>query len=113
MRTICTLIFVAMLSGCSHKHTVQVADASKPETIILKADRGQNAAHISGISLRFHGQIDGDGTISSANIFTQKLTGTFDFEFRGDCYSDTYPPLQYSPLNVHSGKVLIDYEFHD
>jgi hypothetical protein len=112
MRIICTLILLAMLSGCSHKHTVQIADVSKPETIILKASRGQSATHIYGISLRFHGQINGGATITGKNVLTQKLTGTFDLKTGGDWYSDTCQ-LQYSPTNVHSGKVVIEYEFHD
>src|SRR5258705_399510 len=103
MRIICTFIFLAMFTGCSRKHTVQVADVSKPEMIVLKASRDQSAIHISGISLRFHGQIDGDATISGTNVLTQKMAGTFDLKTGGDWYSDTCQ-LQYSPTNVHSGQ---------
>ena len=112
MRIICTLILLATLTGCSQKHTVQVSDVSRPETITLKASRGQNATHISGIWLRFRGQIDGDATISGTNVLTQKLTGTFDLKTGGDWYSDSCQ-LQYSPTNVHSGQVIIEYEFYD
>ena len=112
MRIICTLILLAMLTGCSHKQTVQVGNVSKPETIVLKASRGQSATHITGISLRFHGQIDGEATITGTNVLTQKLTGTFNLKTGGDWYSDSCK-LQYSPTNVHSGQVVIEYEFHD
>ena len=112
MRIICTLILLAILTGCGHKHTVQVADVTKPETIILKASRGQRATHIYGISLRFHGQIDGDAMITGTNVLTQKLTGAFVLKTGGDWYSDSCQ-LQYSPTNVHSGQVIIEYEFYD
>ncbi|MFZ1829742.1 MAG: hypothetical protein WAW42_13510 [Candidatus Competibacteraceae bacterium] len=106
------MILLAMLTGCSHKQTVQVGDVSKPETIILKASRGQSAMHITGISLRFHGQIDGEATITGTNVLTQKLTGIFDLKTGGDWYSDSCQ-LQYSSTNVHSGQVIIEYEFYD
>ena len=112
MRIICTFILLAMLSGCSHKQTVQIGDISKPETITLKAGRGQSATKITGISLRFHGQLDGEATITGKNVITQKLTGAFDLKTGGDWYSDTCQ-LQYSPTNVHSGQVVIEYEFYD
>ena len=112
MRIICTLILLAVITGCSHKQTVQVGDVSKPETIVLKASRGQSTTHIYGISLRFHGQIDGDATITGKNVTTQKLSGTFDLKTGGDWYSDSCQ-LQYSPTNVHSGQVIIEYEFYD
>jgi uncharacterized lipoprotein YmbA len=112
MRIICTLILLAMLTGCSHKHTVQVGDVSKPEMIILKPSQGQSAEHITGISLRFHGQIDGEAMISGTNVLTQKLTGVFDLKTGGDWYSGSCQ-LQYSPTNVHSGQVVIEYEFYD
>lgn len=112
MRTICTLILLSLLTGCSHKQAVQVSDVSKPETLILKPSQGQRATHIYGISLRFYGHIDGEATITGTNVLTQKLTGAFDLKTGGDWYSDSCQ-LQYTPTNVRSGKVIIEYELYD
>ena len=110
MRIICTLILLVVIVGCSHKHTVQITDVSKPETIILKPSRVQITS--GGIGLHFYGQIDGDATISGTNISPQELRGTFDLKTAKEWYSDRCL-LQYSPTNVHSGHVIIEYEFYD
>ncbi len=106
------MILLSLLTGCSHKQTVQVSDVSKPESLILKPGRGQSATHITGISLRFHGQIEGEATITGTNVLTQKLTGAFDLKTGGDWYTDSCQ-LHYTPTNVRSGRVIIEYEFHD
>jgi hypothetical protein len=112
MKIIGAFLLLAMLVGCSRIQRVQVADVTKPETIILKALPSQSATHIHGISLRFRGQVDADAEISGKNVLTQRLKGSFDLKTGGDWYSDTCQ-LQYSPTNVHSGRVIIEYEFYD
>ena len=110
VRTISTLLlFVALLvSGCGKRQTVQVADATKASDVTLTSPADRPLVH--GISLRFHGHLDGVATVSGTNVQTQRLTGDFDVKTGGDWYS-TNCVLHYSPESVRSGTVIIDYEF--
>jgi hypothetical protein len=99
-----------MFGGCGRQQTLRVSDVSKAQTILLKADPRQS--HIYHISLRFRGQIDGRASISGKNVVTQSLQGKFDAATGGDWYTKTCE-LEYSPTNVHSGHMIIEFEFHD
>ena len=112
MRIICTFILVALLSGCSHKQTAQVSDVTKPETIVLKPSPSQVATNMTGINLRFHGQLDGDATITWKPHDPKRLTGVFDVKTGGSNFSGS-AQLDYSPGSVRSGKVIIEYEFYE
>jgi len=112
MRYIFAILLAALLSGCSHRRTARLSDVTKPESITLKASASQKPAKIFRIELHFRGQIDGDATIGGKNVLTQHLAGTFDLKTGGDWYSDTCQ-LEYSPTNVHSGNVDIEYEFFE
>ena len=113
------LISLALLAAASwymlvfrNKHTVQIADVTKPETIILRASPNQRDSYFFRISFRLRGHLDGEATIAAKSELGQKLTGTFDVKILADCYSDSYE-LQYSPTDAHSGEVIIEYEFLD
>ena len=112
MRTICTFILLALLSGCGHKQTARVSDVTKPQTIILKPSPSQIATNMTGINLRFHGQLDGDATITWKPHDPVRLTGEFDVKSGGSDFSGG-AQLDYSLGSVRSGKVIIEYEFYE
>jgi hypothetical protein len=106
---IAILLATAALCGCGRKQSTRVADVTQPATLSLSPARSQGDS-VHGLALRIHGRIDGAAMISASVLPTQHVAGAFEIQYSGDYY-ETHCAIQYSPENVRSGNVTVDYEF--
>jgi len=93
MKTILTTLMVlALATGCgSRNQTHTIADVTKPETIILKKAASLDAIHY--INIVGKGTLEGAAEITlilnGKPYRTEKLSGTVDFQWSGEWYSDS------------------------
>jgi hypothetical protein len=90
-----------------------VRNVREAETLVLGRETG--SPYTWAISIRGSGRIDGEATISllmgeGRPYQTEHLSGTVDFEWSGDWYSET-ARVRYEPVNVRSGNVVLRYRF--
>ena len=106
---------ITSLSGCHHgDRFYTISDPTKSETIILTKLPEQGS--IYGWALEGSGAIEGEAEISlmldSKPYRTEQLSGTIDFQWKGDWYADEAEIL-YTPNSVIGGSVQLKYRFHD
>ena len=114
-KVITCFAMVALIAGCGiGGRTHDVADVTKPETIVLKKNAGQGA--IYSFSVIGSGEIHGSAEISlilnGGPYKTEKLSGKVDFHWGGDWYTDQ-AEVRYTPTSVTSGSLKLKYEFSD
>jgi hypothetical protein len=114
-KLITCIAMVALVPGCgTGGRTHDLADVTKPETIVLKKSTGQGAIH--SFTVIGSGQIHGDAEITlilnGGPYKTEKLSGKIDFRWGGDWYSDE-AEIRYTPTSVTGGGLKLNYEFND
>ena len=98
---------VAFLIGCDKKAAFEIADVTKPSTNYINAPSNLHA--IFNLELRVRGTIDGSAVISGPAVF--EVSGKFDQRSGpGDWYQTNFT-LKYTPVNVRTGFVRVEYEF--
>jgi hypothetical protein len=99
--------------------TAVIADATKPQTIILRKKFYQG--YIDGMTIHCFGVLEGKATIQRILYNDGKyegphdqgtITGKVDFSWGGDWYSDT-AEIRYIPESVSSGHLTLTYTFYD
>ena len=106
---------VMLVAGCGiGGRTHDVADVTKPETIVLKKNAGQGAIH--SFSVIGSGEMRGNAEITiilnGGPYKTEKLSGKVDFRWGGDWYSDQ-AEIRYTPTSVTGGSLKLKYEFNN
>jgi hypothetical protein len=103
-------VAVALVWWALGEPSVAVRDVRQAEVLVLatkKTDR-----HPIAISIHCFGQIDGEATITllvgGQPYRIEKLSGSVDFEWGGDWYSET-AKVRYEPVDVRSGKLVLHY----
>ena len=109
------LMPILLVVGCGDgMRTVDVADVTKPTTIVLKKETGQG--HIFALTIEGAGRIDGSAKISmltnSSAYQTETLSGNVTFRWEGDWYSDDIK-VRYTPATVSGGELRLRYRFAD
>jgi hypothetical protein len=125
-RILSTVIVLALAAGCGIRNqTHAIADVTKSETIILKKAASQDAIHY--INIVGKGTLEGAAEITlilnGKPYRTEKLSGTVDFQWSGEWYSDS-ATIEYkvimSPVpermdlytsSVRSGSLNLQYHF--
>lgn len=93
---------------------LEITDLRKPQIITIhkKPDQG----NIYSLSIRCTGKLNGEARISRVldgkPYNTNKLSGDVNFSWGGDWYANSVE-IKYEPLQVNSGKLIIEYKFHD
>jgi len=99
--------------------TVVIADASKPQTIVLRKRFFQG--YIDGMSIQCSGTIEGNAKIQRLlynsgkyeGVYNEEeLTGKVHFRWGGDWYSDT-AEIRIFPDPASSGSLTLTYSFYD
>ena len=87
---------------------------AKAETITLQKETTQGDIHY--ITIVGKGNLDGTAEIvlilTGKPHKTEKLSGTVDFEWNGDWYSNS-AKIEYRPSSVKSGSLRLEYNFKD
>ena len=122
------LTALALATGCgSRNQTHAIADVTKSETIILKKEASQDAIHY--INVVGKGTLEGTAEIvlilNDKPYRTEKLSGTVDFQWSGEWYSDS-ATIEYKVImsphskrkalytsSVKSGSLNLQYHFKD
>ena len=114
-KTIVILVILGTLAGCRvgrQKHTI--ADAAKPETIMLQ--KGKSQGHIHSLTVVCKGYIVGTAELvlmlDGKAYKSEKLSGDVDFQWRNDWYYNA-ARIEYKPTSVKSGSLSIQYKFKD
>lgn len=103
------------MCGCGvGTRTHNVSDITKSETIVLKKNPGQGPVY--SLTVKGVGRIDGQAEIllilNTGPYKTEKLSGSVNFRWGGDWYSDT-AEIRYAPSSVTGGVLRIKYKFND
>lgn len=101
------LLFVAV--GCNNRQTTQIADVTKPATLSLSPAPRQGVS-VYGLSLHISGEIEGEAEIWGDELGTNRITGKFEVKRNGDYYA-TNCVIEYRPIDVRAGRILIQHEF--
>ena len=108
------LLSAVVVYSYSTKRKVEISHIKQKQTIVLHKKASQNG--IYGIKINIAGTIKQEAALSlmlgDQTYRTKKLKNNFSFSWSGDWYSDT-ARIIYVPINVESGKVIIEYEFED
>ena len=104
-----SLLLVMLLTGCGKPQTTQIADVTKPTTLVLTPAPGQSAL-VHGFSLRIRGKIDGEAKVWGTELPTNTFTGKFEMRRSGDYYASNCV-IEYRPVGVRTGQISIEYEF--
>jgi hypothetical protein len=115
MRLIFIVALCISLLGCRKpSQETHVRDPTRPETILLTKQAGQDAIHY--IDIRTSGSIVGSARIQlilNGGIYKEEVVnGKFSFTWGGDWYADS-AELRYIPDGVTSGSVTFNYAFRD
>ncbi len=102
-------LLLISLCACRKRQLTTVLDVTKPDTLNLTTAPKQGIS-VYSLSLRIHGELDGVADISGTILSTQRIAGHFDIRRGGDYYM-TNCVIQYSPGQVRSGTVSVEYEF--
>lgn len=102
------LLFMLCLLACTRRHSVQLADVSRTNSLRLQSRHGE---FVSGISLRLAGQLDGVASVWLNGGATQLVTGVVDWK-TNQFLEDSNCVLHYTPRDVRSGTLTVDYFFH-
>jgi hypothetical protein len=102
------LLLLLSLLACTRRHSVQIADVSRTNTLRLQSRHGE---FVSGISLRLAGQLDGGASVWLNGGETQLLTGVVDWKTNQFLESSNCV-LHYTPRDVRTGTLTVDYFFH-
>lgn len=100
--------------GCeTGTRTFDISDITKSETIILEKDPGQGT--IYSLTVNGEGRIEGKAEIAlilnGDPYKTERLSGTVDFQWGGDWYSDQ-AEIRYSPKSTTGGSLRLRYKFN-
>jgi hypothetical protein len=111
---ICFAIVVLVIVFRIVDRTHNLADVTKPETIILKKKAEQGAIYSNSIIIS--GEINGNAEISlilnGAPYKTEKLSGKVEIHWGGDWYADEVE-IRYTPTLVTGGSLKLRYDFND
>lgn len=112
-RNIGIAVLLLPLAACvDYNRSVKVVDVRREEVVILK--NTYRTDHVHGINIRGSGNIDGEASISlilNGELYrTEILKGKVRFNWGGDWYSDK-AEIRYTPKNVNSGELIIEYKF--
>ncbi|KYC44080.1 hypothetical protein WA1_02760 [Scytonema hofmannii PCC 7110] len=104
-----------LLTSCSVPYqTVRIKDVRKLENINISKASSQGNIH--SISIRGTGKLDGTaniGLIVDGKLYkSEKAHNSINFKWDNDWYSNT-AVIRYSPIDVKSGELTIDYRFHN
>jgi hypothetical protein len=115
MRLIFIIALCISLLGCGKpSQSAHVSDPTRPETILLTKQAGQDAIH--NIDIRTRGSIVRSARIQlilNGGIYKEEVVnGKFNFTWGGDWYADD-AEVRYIPDGVTSGSVSFNYTFHD
>jgi hypothetical protein len=115
MKKILALTLMTFLVGCSgNNQEYNIADVTKPETIMLKKVSSQG--NIYSMTVVGRGYLDGTAEIvlilNGKPYKTESLSGDVDFSWGGDWYSDS-AKVEYKPSSVKSGNLSLKYKFED
>ncbi len=103
-----------LLAGCGNgSKSDELPDVTKPDTVTLMKNPGQGPIH--SLTVTGLGEIDGDAVIilmlNGGPYKTEPLSGTVDFKWSGDWYSDQ-AEIRYTPTSVKGGKLRLRYRFN-
>ena len=114
IKTIPFLTVMVLLTGCFWTRSVELADVTRTETVILRKMPGQGPVH--SLSIRGSGTIQGHAEITlilnDASYKMEELSGQVDFQWGGDWDSDE-AEIRYKPTSVTSGSLKLRYKFND
>lgn len=106
-------ILAAALAGCAPLQEVQIADVTRPTTLVLEKRFYQGSIH--RLSVTATGSLAGSAEIqlilNDSIHEVRQINGQFDVSYSGDWYYDT-AELRYVPEDVSSGHVTLEYAFH-
>ena len=102
------LLLVIVVAGCSRRQTVQISDVTKPAILTLGLAPGQSAS-VDGFSLSIRGKIDGTADIWGTELKTNYVSGKFEIRHRSEYYNTNFV-INYVPVGVHTGQIVIKYE---
>ncbi len=103
-------VAVAIALFLDNTQTIKVTEVKKKTTITLNAPRKAKLIH--GINLRIFGNLKGSATVSIGDRPPQNIASSFDVRYEGDWYSPTCE-VHYTPLEVETGSLSIQYEFRE
>ena len=102
---------VFLIGGCGRgpRQSIDIADVTKPTTLILAPMPGKSGP-ISYLTLQIRGRINGRAEVSFAEAVTNKVGSRFTIKRTGN-YEGTNCIVRYIPRQVTSGTVTIQYAF--
>jgi hypothetical protein len=119
MKKLTFILFViqlALLSTSCTKYDqrLEIADAKKPQVLILQKKPGQK--NIVSMGIHCYGKLEGEAQLvlmlNGAPCKTEHMNGRVSFKWGGDWYSDSME-ARYQPNNITSGQINIEYTFSD
>jgi hypothetical protein len=114
-RLITCFAVVVALSGCGVRNRAHdVADVTKPETLILTKSSGQGPIYSLTVigSGKIHGTAEITLILNGGPYKTETLSGSVKSRWGGDWYSDQ-AEIQYTPTSVTGGNLTLKYKFSD
>ena len=112
-----SLVVIVVLLISRHWHSITIGDPTKPTTLVLEAGRfdGWPMDFTSGIAVQVKGDIEGEAEVamrdsSGQDIRKERIKGHVDSRLGGDWFQRRCE-LQFRPLNVKSGNLIVYYVF--
>lgn len=112
-----SLVVIAALLISRHWHSVKISEPAKPTTLVLEAGRfdGWPMDFTSGIAIQIQGDIQGEAEVairdsSGQDIRKERIKGHVDSSLGGDWF-ERRCELQFRPINVKSGNLIVYYVF--
>ncbi|OYT19823.1 MAG: hypothetical protein CCU26_09435 [Nitrospira sp. UW-LDO-01] len=107
-----TVVLTGLTLSCTkYDQEIKLEDVRKSQGLVL---RKTASGPVYSIAIRGRGTISGRARVTlmeeGSLRKTETLEGRVNFQWGGDWYGDT-AELQYEPINVTGGDMVIDYSF--
>jgi hypothetical protein len=110
LKSVLTLELIGLLSllACTSKHSIELTDLTRTNTLRLQSRHGE---FVSGISVRIAGRVDGSALLQVNDASPQRLSGAVEWKTNQLLDTPTCV-VEYTPGEVRAGKLTVEYFFY-